>query len=241
MTDKDGNLKYEALPVIVRPPSRDVGDIVADAIESKSAKVKEYMPGLTHVNLVVCDRASAGPDINGTYQCRELLTSSLRKALDQSEFSEVYLFSVGDSGDQTVRPLRAITLLTLCMGVLEAFGPVRHIFDPLEGFDDLHAVCIQCAASYGISLGYTHEDGGALVYGGCGVRFNEKGIMILDYNDLRFPSIVQPPTSALSPETVAQLVSRYIEFATKNHAVLGFMFTAKQTVEETLLELRSTS
>ncbi|OZC75997.1 hypothetical protein CH251_08550 [Rhodococcus sp. 06-462-5] len=102
VTDKDGNVKHENLPVVLveHPPTRsDFHTVLAETIEGKSGLHYDYTE-FQHINLIVLDWFRL--DFNAQrYSASLLLNDRVRDALRTTPFREVHLLTY-DTG-----PVRA--------------------------------------------------------------------------------------------------------------------------------------
>ncbi len=203
VTDKDGNVKHENLPVVLveHPPTRsDFHAVLAETIEGKSGLNYDYTE-FQHINLIVLDWFRL--DFNAQrYSASLLLNERVRDALRATPFREVHLLTY-DTGpdtsskaptkddDRFVRTLRRVPLKELML--LDRFYSACHgINEILDGTDrDDDAVYLNRLAcefvTRRLKIGkIVNERGGPHVqFGSAAVALTEEGkFEILEFLEL---------------------------------------------------------
>ncbi|MEU0266638.1 hypothetical protein [Nocardioides sp. NPDC006303] len=111
ITDKDGAVKAENVPVIVTPPipEADHRRAIATTIRSKGSRGYAVEDG--HVDLIIRDRYfPSGEPLPDDYSVTALLSDGVRQALIDSPFREVHLISISRARKQVIRPLIQLML-----------------------------------------------------------------------------------------------------------------------------------
>lgn len=229
ITSKDGELKAENVPAILRqlPPAEQHYDALAERILAKGQKFDGYRSDLTHVNLIVADRFGPAPEVNdeGDYPTGRVLTERLRDALVQTPFQEVFLVSTNGQHKQFYRPLQQLLLLRTFF----TFGRACDAFNEEQqaGIHLEHLVPLFLAVheDSDLTLRPVQPWGGGTVaaqYRGSAVRVGSgAGAEILDHRDGPASPLVAAPPHGFSPSLLADLKTHYLAFQARTEFTVG--------------------
>ncbi|MDP9226259.1 MAG: hypothetical protein M3P18_20960 [Actinomycetota bacterium] len=126
ITNPDGREKAKDVPAIIRPTPTRAAHIMGlhEVLERKDKRIAEYLPGLTHVNLIVLDRFDRDWGPADDIRSEDLLTSEMREALYGTGFREVLFVTHVAPDKRRVVPLRMLLLVSelyLFYGAVAAF------------------------------------------------------------------------------------------------------------------------
>jgi hypothetical protein len=200
----DGSVAETTLGVMYKSPSvAEMVRRVISIIENKSDKFLSYLSGLSHVNLIICNREDTffPLDIPGFH--RYFITDPLKRALARAPFREIFFISEMKDRTRYYFPLKLCVLFSEFVMFRGAF---YSIYQPLDWMDkedrmmNLFALVMQ-RRGYPV---YLFNHGGALevVLGQASLRLNGEGVQLSDYRDIELPLslLVHPkiPTEMIS-------------------------------------------
>ncbi|MDQ3578071.1 MAG: hypothetical protein M3443_10830 [Actinomycetota bacterium] len=221
---QDGTVKADNVPAILRKSPTYVQhyEAVAAALLRKDARVEQYRPGLSHVNLVVGDRFGPAPEVaaDGAYAAAEVLIPPLRDALLSTGFREVFLVSTNVGRQSISRPLQQLLLLDtfyMFCAACESF-PGDSVDGPDLELSDLVPTFVHVLSGSGMRVGLARHtrDSMCATYRGAGVALTEAGVELLDFHDLPIPASVPLPALRVSEASVAMLREHYEAFRSAN-------------------------
>ena len=220
--------------VLPFPSISDYVKMVVDIINKKSARIKDYVNGLTHVNLIIHDTGHRLIGIKRSDFYPTFFEPSFKAALRNSEFSEIYFITALEkNADRWIyiplKMLLFVSQLYIFDGVLQHFYPQLNIGTPKEE--------LLLFASYlchiGISGIYVSDmpDKFEVICGKYGVILNDdKEVVIRDYSDYPLSHAI-PFTNKLTEAFIDDVFENNVnEFIQGNTFVSGFFFDVNNLV-----------
>lgn len=219
--DKDGNVKQDNVRGVFqqRPGRSSYMEKLANLIREKNAKHAGYAPGLSHINLIIVDHFDRSDDDAREYNTVELIGGSVREALAESPFREVFLVGYGPSGKFYYRPLRQLMLMEqfrLFAAAAEAFEQEGGLPVELQ-VEHVLPLFVREMQNFSFALTYGAEnDKEWAFHQGYAVRLEGGGLLISDYAD--YPPNLEPrdlPECPLPPEVFDAFAAYHHDFVDK--------------------------
>jgi hypothetical protein len=224
--DKDGNVKAQNVPAIMRPsPSLEVhSSAIADVVDRKNARFATYKRGLSHVNLIVVDHFDGRRGFGEEYNATQLLASELRRALREGGFREVFLAARTPADTWAIRPLQMLRLLEsfcLFLGAVVAFDEAPEDL----GHEHLAPLFVRAFQHRDLDLYFSDDDEQqpCAVHRGVGINHSGDDIGILDFHDFPPPPATTPPPVPFTDDAMRRLVSHLDVFMEQNTFTTGLV------------------
>lgn len=232
----DGKPDQQVEGIMQKFPSvSDYIQMVVDVINRKSTRIQDYIEGLTHVNLIIHDIGRRLIRIPRSDFYQIFFTPSLRAALRDSEFSEIFFITTLEkNADRWVYiPLKMLLFVSqLCMfdGVLQRYYHHLNVRTPKEELS-LFACYLYQIGTKGIYISDTAGDF-EVIYGKYGVILtDEKGLTVRDYADYPLPQSAMLFTDKDKGTFIDDAFEKNVsEFAHENTFEGGFVFDVTNPV-----------
>jgi hypothetical protein len=211
------------------PSVHNYVQMVVDIINKKSARIQDYIQGLTHVNLIIRDTGHRLLMLPRSDFYRIFFTPSLRTTLSASEFREIfYVTTLEKDVDRWVYiPLKALLMLSqlyIFDSALQRYYSHLNVESPREELS-LFAHYLHHIGTKGI---YISDKAGEfeVICGKYGVMItDQKSLIVRDYGDYLLPESVIPFTVTDEGAFIDGAFEEKInEFAHDNTFVCGLVF-----------------
>lgn len=232
----DGKPDQQVEGIMLEHPSiSDYVQMVVDIINKKSARIQDYIQGLTHVNLIIHDTGPRLIEIQRSNFYPIFFAPSLRAALRSSGFSEIYFItSLEKNADRWVyiplKMLLFVSQLYMFDGALQRYYPQLNIGTPKEELL-LFASYLYHIGTSGIYISDTPDEF-EVICGKYGVILNDdKEVVIRDHSDYPLSNIAIPFNNKLKKAFIDDVFEKNVnEFIQDNTFVSEFVFNAYNQV-----------
>ena len=178
------------------PPASRYVQIVVEILDNKSARVQDYIQGLTHINLIILDTENRLILLPRSYFYKNFFTPYLKTSLCNSDFREVFFVTKLETDRWIYFPLKMLFLVSelyLFDGVLQHYYPQLYLGSPKEELS-LFAHYLSHIGANGIHITKATDEF-EVIYGNCGVILTDnKKVIIRDYADYPLPKHALPFT-----------------------------------------------
>jgi len=176
------------------PPVSQYVQMVVNILNNKSARIQDYIRGLTHINLIILDTENRLIMLPRSDFYRNFFTPYLKTSLCNSDFREVFFVTKLETDRWVYFPLKMLFLVSelyLFDGVLQHYYPQLHLGSPKEELS-LFAYYLSHIGVNGIHITNTTDEF-EVIYGNCGVILTDnKKVVIRDYADYPLPKHALP-------------------------------------------------
>lgn len=212
--DEDGNVKYSALPAIIRDvvPRRDHYNALAEVLERKNAAFNGYDQSLAHVNLVVADHFGTNESVERELNSADLFTPRLRAVLADTPYREIFLIAHPGYANSYYIPLRQLELFEMFSLYVSAISELPRLRDSLEE-TDVAPLFVREMRQRGRDVSLRLESGAYYAgFGAASIALTTGGYSIHDHRDrpFRAESDAMPsPRPDVPPGALADLSAKY--------------------------------
>jgi len=201
-----GGLKAAGVQcVLTENPSLDsCAQKAARAIRSKDAKLDSTLGGVTHVNLVICDRTGLLGLVDSSMFYARFCTTELKEAIFGSMYREIY-FVTRLSGKHSYVPLKLLTTAAELRVFIEVLLRQQTGAPPVVPVDLTRQFAAYLNTRVaGLVRLRTHDGGSEVLYGDGAFAVNDAyGIDVRMYEDDALPRGETIPKKELSRNDVA--------------------------------------
>jgi hypothetical protein len=227
LIDPDGKVKAVTMGIMQSlSPVADHIRMIAERIEAKDAALSESRAGLTHVNLVVLDKATRLIGCSPEYFCKLLFTDDLKRVLATTRFREVFFVTKVREARKVFFPLRMLLLVSELytfngarIGSSSDEAAVHSSNEELAlfaSFMRLRGIPVELAE--GTTAGSVQ-----VILGNSGVLVTDDKVSIRDYMDWPLPQSRTPPVRAFSESFLAF----YDEYLSEHVFTSGIVFDVR--------------